>query len=87
MYIAGGFNGDVCLRSAEVYDPTVDQWTMIQPMSITRSGVAVCVYNGSLYAVGGFDGESRLKSGIQLLNPQVLNLLNIMVVTRFKVLC
>jgi hypothetical protein len=63
VYIAGGFNGDQCLCSAECYDPCIDQWTMIRSMSCTRSGLAVCVYNGTIYVVGGFDGESRLKSG------------------------
>lgn len=62
VYIAGGFNGQECLSSAEYYDPIVNQWTMIAHMRSKRSGVGIATYCGHVYAVGGFDGTHRLFS-------------------------
>ena len=62
----GGFDGDHCLSSAERYDPSTNQWTLLPRLSAPRSGVAVRSIHGSLLAVGGFDGHSRLVSGEQL---------------------
>ena len=63
MYIAGGFDGERCLNTAEMYDPALDQWTVIPSMQSPRSGVAVISYQDAIYAVGGFDGERRLATG------------------------
>lgn len=47
------------LISAEVYDPKTDTWALIESMSTRRSSVGVGVVDGSLYAVGGYDGSCR----------------------------
>ena len=60
IYIAGGFNGQECLNSAESYDPVSNQWTMLTPMLYRRSGVGIIAYDNSVFAVGGFDGLQRL---------------------------
>ena len=52
IYIAGGYNGSECIRTAEVYDPVTDQWTAIAPMRSRRSGVSCIAYHGSVYAIG-----------------------------------
>jgi kelch-like protein 19 len=44
------------------YDPDADVWTLVAPMSTARIGVGVAVVNRLLYAIGGFDGTSRLSS-------------------------
>ena len=64
LYIAGGFDGHACLFSAEQYDPVADQWTLLQPMTTSRSGVSMTVCEDKLYAIGGYDGATRLDSGI-----------------------
>lgn len=51
VYICGGFNGNECLSTAEVYDTTTDQWTFISPMRSRRSGVGVIAYGKQVYAV------------------------------------
>ena len=63
LYVAGGFDGHACLFSAEVYDPEVDQWTMLQPMNTSRSGVSMTLCEDKIYAIGGYDGTNRLESG------------------------
>lgn len=63
IYITGGFNGQECMHSAEVYDPAVNQWSMINPMRSRRSGVSCIAYHDHIYVVGGFNGISRMCSG------------------------
>lgn len=52
IYITGGFNGRECMSSAEVYDPELNQWTLIAPMRLRRSGVSCIAYHGFVYALG-----------------------------------
>lgn len=63
IYMVGGFNGQECLQSAEIYDPVTDTWEFIQPMRNRRSGVGACALNGNIYAIGGFNGVARMLSG------------------------
>lgn len=62
VYVTGGFSGSECLGTAERYDPTVDQWSLISPMKCRRSGVGCVGFRDYVYAVGGFNGTSRLSS-------------------------
>ncbi len=63
VYIAGGFNGQECLSTAEAYNPATNQWTLIQPMRNRRSGVGVVAHEQCLYAIGGFNGITRMNNG------------------------
>jgi len=47
------------LNSAEVYDPSVNEWTFISPMNRPRSGVQLVQFDNCLYAIGGNNGISR----------------------------
>ena len=62
--MAGGFDGHQCLQSAECFDLETKQWTELSRMSAPRSGVSIINYHGAIYAIGGFDGEGRLNSGM-----------------------
>ncbi|KAK2511235.1 Keap1 [Columba livia] len=44
------------------YEPERDEWQLVAPMLSRRIGVGVAVLNRLLYAVGGFDGTTRLSS-------------------------
>ncbi len=44
------------------YDPVSDTWTSVVAMNCRRSGVGLSVVSGKLFAIGGFDGCSYLKS-------------------------
>ncbi|KAJ3596502.1 hypothetical protein NHX12_002909 [Muraenolepis orangiensis] len=70
IYAVGGLNssGD-SLNVAEVFDPIGNFWERCQPMRTARSRVGVAVVNGLLYAIGGFDGQSRL-STVEVYNPE-----------------
>ncbi|KAG7334977.1 hypothetical protein KOW79_001573 [Hemibagrus wyckioides] len=69
IYICGGFNGDECLLTAKCYDPDHEQWTLIEPMHMHRSGLRIAVLNNRVFAVGGFDGDNRMQS-IEAFDPQ-----------------
>ena len=58
MYAVGGYDGNSrqCLQTVEVYDPEGNSWKFVAEMSARRSGAAVGILNGFLYAVGGHDG-------------------------------
>lgn len=51
-----------CLSPHSRYEPERDEWQLVAPMLTRRIGVGVAVLNRLLYAVGGFDGTSRLRS-------------------------
>jgi len=76
VYIAGGFNGQECLNTAECYDPFTRQWTMIAPMRNRRSGIGVIAHGRFVYAVGGFNGITRLNNG-EVYNPSTNSWSNI----------
>lgn len=63
-----GFPGD-SLNVVEVFDPIGNLWERCQPMRTARSRVGVAVVNGLLYAIGGYDGQSRL-STVEVYNPE-----------------
>lgn len=54
LFVCGGRDGSACHRSVETYDPHTNKWTMRSPMIQRRSGVAVGVLNGFLYALGNY---------------------------------
>lgn len=49
----------LCFR----YDPQVNMWFKVAPMSSRRKGAAVAVLDGYLYAIGGSDEDSALNTG------------------------
>ncbi|KAK6030374.1 kelch repeat protein [Ostertagia ostertagi] len=75
VYAIGGFNGTARIRSVEIYDPRrvllfcLGQWMALPSMTTRRSSVGVAAMNGIVYAVGGYDGQSR-----QCLNTVSTNL-------------
>ncbi|OON22301.1 BTB/POZ domain protein [Opisthorchis viverrini] len=70
IVVAGGYNGVNFLRSVEVFDPTagpdvnglMGQWTEITSLSVPRSRVGLAVTGGRLYAIGGYDGMTHLRT-------------------------
>eukprot|EP00102_Acyrthosiphon_pisum_P009276 XP_003247156.2 PREDICTED: kelch-like protein 2 [Acyrthosiphon pisum] len=50
------------LNSVESYHPTLDKWTSVPEMCLSRCELGVGVLNGVLYAVGGHDGLQVLRN-------------------------
>jgi len=62
VYICGGFDGASSLNSVEMYDPEMDEWTMVSSMEKHRSASGVVVLDSQIYAIGGHDGLSIFDS-------------------------
>ena len=64
LYAVGGYDGVArqCLNSVECYDPELDEWSAVEPMTQRRSGAAVAVLENMVYAIGGHNGPDIRKS-------------------------
>lgn len=53
LYVFGGYDGNVCLQTSEVFQHKIQKWTCLSDMSFGRcaSGAAL---NNLLYVVGGY---------------------------------
>lgn len=58
IYAIGGFGGskNICLRTAERYDPQIDKWESIASLNVPRRALAAITLPDGVYAIGGFDG-------------------------------
>lgn len=65
---AGGMGRDGPLSLIEQFDIHTDTWSNLAEMDIACYGVSVCVLNGCLYAVGGFNNAIGLLNTVQCYN-------------------
>lgn len=56
IYVIGGFNGALRVRSVDIYDPVRNTWRAGPSLECRRSTLGVAVLDGVIYAVGGFNG-------------------------------
>ena len=45
-----------------MYNPSSNQWTVLQSLTTPRRGLGVAVIGGALYAAGGHDGKDYLNT-------------------------
>lgn len=55
IYAMGGFNGEIRMNSVERYDPTTNQWSLIESMNYVRSDAHACVVDNKIYIIGSFN--------------------------------
>jgi len=61
IYVLGGQDdNNIAFNLTQVYDPVTDMWTTGTPMPTPRWALGVAVVNDELYAIGGYDGDTRL---------------------------
>mmetsp|Transcript_43474 Transcript_43474/g.139738 ORF Transcript_43474/g.139738 Transcript_43474/m.139738 type:complete len:122 (+) Transcript_43474:883-1248(+) len=60
IYMLGGFDGSMPLRSVECYDPSTDPWHELPSMVRRRVGPAAAAIGGFLYIFGGRHSEHLL---------------------------
>ncbi|BHF76075.1 distal tubule morphoproteinsis [Sparganum proliferum] len=70
IYVIGGFNGALRVRSVDIYDPVRKAWRFGPNMEYRRSTLGVAVLDGIIYAVGGFDGTKGFSS-VEAFDPWV----------------
>ncbi|KAL7641772.1 UNVERIFIED_CONTAM: hypothetical protein RMT77_007646 [Armadillidium vulgare] len=63
LYLSGGeFPDGSVTRCLWRYDPVLDEWHDLAPMKSARSELGLCMLDGLVYAVGGWDGMRRLNT-------------------------
>lgn len=55
IYAMGGFNGEIRMNSVERYDPTTNQWSLIESMNYVRSDAHASVVDNKIYIIGSFN--------------------------------
>ncbi|KAL5103335.1 Kelch-like protein 3 [Taenia crassiceps] len=68
IYVIGGFNGALRVRSVDIYDPVRNTWRAGPSLECRRSTLGVAVLDGVIYAVGGFNGTHGFAS-VEALDP------------------
>ncbi|KJH50480.1 kelch repeat protein [Dictyocaulus viviparus] len=61
IYAIAGSNGNNDLKTAEVYDPKLNQWTSIPSLSRPRSHNGCASLDGFIYCIGGSSDQQVLK--------------------------
>lgn len=75
IYVIGGEENhwDFCpctyLSAVDVYDPATDRWTARAPLPTPRTGLALGVVDGIIYAVGGRTDESPALTTVEAFDP------------------
>ena len=62
VYIVGGTNGSCSLKSTEIYNIQTNKFTSGPELNVPRANVSIAFIGDYLFAVGGFDGKSFLKT-------------------------
>jgi influenza virus NS1A-binding protein len=64
LYAIGGFGGqnNVCLSQVERYSLERNTWEPMADLSIPRRALSAVSIGGSVFVLGGFDGENYLSS-------------------------
>ncbi len=62
IWVVGGFTALDYMQSVETYDVQENKWAQRPSLKMARGGVKCAVLNNKLYAMGGFDGTTRLQS-------------------------
>jgi len=63
MFLAGGeFPDGSASRSLWKFDPSYEVWQELGSMNVPRSELGLALLDGSIYAVGGWEGSHRLDS-------------------------
>ncbi|XP_069761585.1 LOW QUALITY PROTEIN: kelch-like protein 3 [Narcine bancroftii] len=70
LYLAGGeYSNGSASKVMWRYDVCHDVWHEMAPMNVTRSELGLAMLDGYVFAVGGWEGKSRLDS-VEIYNPR-----------------
>ena len=74
LYVVGGFGRTMfsvwrAVDTVYRYDPTTTEWRAMASMPTARGGLGVAVYDGRLYAIGGYDGKVN-PAAVEMYDPK-----------------
>lgn len=52
VFLVGGFNGSLRVRTCDIFTPQTGKWSSGPPMNARRSTLGVAVLDDKIYAVG-----------------------------------
>ena len=61
--LEGGYDRGECLKTVECFDMATNTWSPMPPMLSPRGRFDVSQIDGSLFACGGSDGSTELRTG------------------------
>lgn len=81
LFVVGGCNAwdaatatlcinETTMASVEMYTPSLDRWTLRQPMPTPRWSMQVAVVDGKLYAIGGEAANGTRLSTVEVYDPE-----------------
>lgn len=63
LYIAGGYNKErIIVNNVMRYERYLDRWIKVAQLNVPRAKFGMAALDGYIYAIGGYDGTSRLAS-------------------------
>jgi N-acetylneuraminic acid mutarotase len=73
LYVIGGYKQSGLsvwgpVATLYVYDPAADAWNERAPMPTARGALSVTVYDGKLYAIGGYEGKAN-SAAVEVYDP------------------
>lgn len=74
LYIIGGFSKSGfsvwhAVNTVYQFNPATQTWRELTPMPTARGALGVTVYQGQIYAIGGYDGEQN-SGATEIYDPQ-----------------
>jgi N-acetylneuraminic acid mutarotase len=74
LYVIGGYKQSGLsvwqpVATVYAYDPAADTWMERASMPTARGALAVAVYEGQLYAIGGYDGKAN-SGAVEVYDPE-----------------
>ncbi|KAK1790941.1 hypothetical protein P4O66_014783 [Electrophorus voltai] len=70
-YAVGGYDGQSCLSSVEVYDSFSNRWAEVAPLTVAVSSPAVAGCTGRLLVMGGEPDEHSCSDKVQCYDPEM----------------
>lgn len=74
LYVVGGYKQSGLsvwgpVATVYMYDPAGDAWSERAPMPTARGALSVAVYEGKLYAIGGYEGRANSQA-VEVYDPK-----------------
>ena len=70
IYAIGGANDPLMYDTVECYDPLLNSWSVVAPLTATRVACGVCVVEDFIFVMGGWVG-SEMVENIERYDPDL----------------